>query len=68
MNKRVDKENEIGVTQENGQFWKLQRFSRNKFWKNIECLLSAPTFGIGGSRLWEKYPRISGEKRKRSSI
>ena len=26
--------------------------SRKKLWKNIGCLLSAPTFGFGGSRLW----------------
>ena len=34
----------------------------------IGCLLSAPTFGIRGLRLWEKDPNISGKKRKRSSI
>ena len=54
-NKNVDEENVRGVTQENGRFWKLWRFSRS-------------TFGLGGSRLWEKYPKISGRKRKRSSI
>ena len=52
INKKVDKDNGRGETQENGQFWKLRRFSRKKFWKNIGCLLSSPTFGLGGSRLW----------------
>ena len=33
-------------------FW---RFSINEFWKNIGCLVSYSTFGLGGSRLWEKY-------------
>ena len=42
--------------------------SRNELCKNIGCLLSAPNFGLGGSRLWEKYPKISGKKRKRSYI
>ena len=33
-------------------------------------LVSAPTFGLGGSRLWEKEEEknISGKKRKRRSI
>ena len=52
MNKKVDEDNGIGGAQENGQFRKLQRFSRNKLWKNIGCFLSAPTFGLEGSRLW----------------
>ena len=29
-------------------------FSINEFWKNIGCLISASTFGIGGSRIWDK--------------
>ena len=33
--------------------WGFWRFSSNEFWKNIGCLISAPTFGIGGLRLWE---------------
>ena len=57
-----------GGTQENGLFWKLRKFSRNEFWKSIGCLLSAPNFGFGGSKLWEKDPRIIGKKSKRYSI
>ena len=68
MNKKVDEYNGRRGTQENGRFWKLRRLSRNEFWKNIGCLLSSPTFGLGGSRLWEKHPKISGKNRKRSSI
>ena len=68
MNKKVDEEYGSGGTQENGKIWKLRRFSRNEFWKNIGCLLTAHTFGLGGSILWEKDPKISGKKRKRSSI
>ena len=68
MNKKVGGDNGRGGTQENGQFWNLKRFSRNEFWNNIGCLLSAHTFGLGGSRLWENDPKISGKKRKRSSI
>ena len=68
MNKKVDKDNGRGGDQENGQFRKLRRFSRNELWNNIGCLLSAPTFGLRESRPWEKDPKISGEKRKRSSI
>ena len=66
MNKKVYEKNGIGGTQDNGIFWKLQRFLRNKFWKNIGCILSAPTFGLGGSKLWEKDPRISGKRRNSS--
>ena len=65
-NKKINDENGRGRTQENGQFRKLRRFSREEFWKNIGYLLSAPTFGLGGSRLWEKDKNISGQKRKRS--
>ena len=41
-----------------------------EFWKNIGCLLSEPTFGLGGSRLWEKEEeqKLSGKKRKQRSI
>ena len=68
MNKKVDEENGGGETQENGRFWKLRRSSRNEFWNNIGCLLSAPTFGLGVLMRWEKDPNISGKKRKRYSI
>ena len=53
MNKKVDKENGRGGTQDNGQF------SRNVLWNKIGCLLSAPTFGLGELILCEKDPHIS---------
>ena len=31
---------------------KIWRFSSNVFLNNIVCLVSAPTFGLGGLRLW----------------
>ena len=39
---------------EKGRAQKFRRFSSNEFWKNIGCLISAPTFGIGGYRMWDK--------------
>ena len=68
LSNKVDEENGIGKSKENEQFRKLRWFSRNKFWKNIACILSVPTFGLGGSRLWEKDIKISGKNTKRSSI
>ena len=49
-----------------GSAWKVLKFSNNEFWKNIGCLISAPIFGFGGSRLWvkEESQNISGNKRK----
>ena len=47
-NKKVYEDNGRGGTQDNGRFWKFQRFSRNEFLKNIGCLLSAISFGLGG--------------------
>ena len=48
-------------------FW---LFSKNGFGKNIGFLVSAPTFGLGGSRIWEKKDKIniSGKKRNMRSI
>ena len=66
--KKVDEDNGRGGTQGNGQFQKIWRFPRKKLWKKIGCLLSAPTFGLGGSILWYKDTRIIGKKRKRYSI
>ena len=68
MNNKVDEENGIEGTQENGRFRKLWWFSRNKFWKSIGCLLAEPIFGLGGLRLWYKNMEISEKKRKKSSI
>ena len=64
---------EIGATtaiKGNVRYWKVRRFSSCEFWKNIGCLVSAPTFGLGGSRLWEmeEEQKLSGKKRKRRSI
>ena len=70
MNLKVDEEN--GKQRVKGNFWyrKVCRFSSCEFWKNIGCLVSAPTFGIGGSRLWEKEEdlKLSRKKWKRLSI
>ena len=51
-------------------YQKVRRFSSNEFWENISCLVSDPTFGLGGLRLWEKEEEInlSGKKRKRLPI
>ena len=66
----MDEENNKSLNKGNVQYQKVRRFSSNEFWKNIGCLVSAPTFGLGGSRLWEKEEdiKISGKKRKRLSI
>ena len=49
------------------KFW---HFSSNGFWKNIGCIVLAPTFGLEESRLWEKEEEqnISGNKIKRLYI
>ena len=54
----------------NVQYRKVRRFSSNEFWKNIGCLVSDPTFGIGGLSIWDKEEdlKLSGNKRKRRSI
>ena len=54
MNRKVDEEN--GKQRFKGNVWyrKVRRFSSCELWKNIGCLVSARTFGLGGSRLWEK--------------
>ena len=62
MDNKVDEENGREGTQENGRFRKLWRFSRNKLWKNIGCLISALTFGLGGSRMWDKDQHIIDKK------
>ena len=52
MNRKVEKNN--GKTLNKGNIWyrKVRRFFSNEFWNNIGCLVSAPTFGLGGLRLW----------------
>ena len=54
MNIKVDEDNGKSVGMVNVRARKFWRFSSNEFWKNIDCLVSAPTFGLGGSRMWEK--------------
>ena len=70
MNQKVDEENGKSLNKVNVWYRKVRRFSGNEFWKNIGCLISAPTFGLGGSRLWEKGEdlKLIGKKRKRRSI
>ena len=54
VNMNVDEDNGKSVGMVNGRAQKGRRFSRNEFWNNIGCLVSSLTFGLGGSRLWEK--------------
>ena len=51
-NQKVDKDNGKALNNGNVRYQNVCRFSRNEFWKNTGCLVSAPTFGLGGSRLW----------------
>ena len=48
MNQKVDEENGKALNNCNVRFQKFRRFSSNEFWKNIGCLVSSSTFGIGG--------------------
>ena len=52
MNYKLDEENGKVLGKGNGRYQKICRFSRNEFWNNISCLFSAPTFDLGGSRIW----------------
>ena len=65
---KLDEENGKAVVMVNGRYWKRWQFPSNAFWNNIGCLVSAPTFGFGGSRLWEKEEsqNIIGKKKKAS--
>ena len=69
MNKKVDEENGKLLNKGNVRYRKVRRFSSNELWKNIGCLVSASTFGLGGLRLWEKEEelKLSGKKRKQRS-
>ena len=51
MNLKVDEYNGKETEKGNGGYRKFGQFSSNKFWKNIGCLVSAPSFGLRGSRL-----------------
>ena len=70
MNKKVDEYNGKALNNGNVRYQKVCWVFSNGFRRNIGCFVSAPTFGLGGSRLWEKeeYIQISGKKRKRGSI
>ena len=70
LNRKVDEENGKSLNKVNVRYQKVCRFSRNGFWRNIGCLISAPTFGLEGSRLWDKEGalNLSKKKRKRRSI
>ena len=48
INLKVDEYNGKSMVIENGRYRKFCRFSGNDFFKNIGCLVSAPTFGLGG--------------------
>ena len=48
INNKVDEENGKAIRIGNGRYLKVHRFSNNEFWKNIGCLVSATTFGLGG--------------------
>ena len=65
MNLKSDEENGKQLVKGNVWYCKVRRFSSCEFWKNIGCLVSAPTFGFGMSRLWEKEEelKLSGKKR-----
>ena len=53
-NMKLNEENDKALVMVNGQYRNNWRFSSNKLWKNIGCLVSDPTFDLGGSRLWKK--------------
>ena len=57
-NQKVDEYNGKSLVKWDGQYQKVCRFSRDVFLKNIGCLVSDPTFGLGGSRMWEKEKDI----------
>ena len=53
INIKVRGKNGKAVGMVNGRALKIQRFSSNEFWKNIGCLVSDPTFGLGGYMMWD---------------
>ena len=65
MNQDVDKDNKKATGKGNGRYRNFCRYSRNEFWKNIGCLISAPTSGLGGSSMWEKVNNIYIIEKKR---
>ena len=67
---KVEKENGKSSGMVSGRDRKVWQFLSNVFWKNIGCIVSDPTFGFGGSRMWDKeeVQNVSGNKRKRCSV
>ena len=59
MNRKVDEENGKQRVKANVWYRKFPRFSSNEFRNNIGCLVSERTFGLGGSRLWEKEEKLN---------
>ena len=53
MNMKVDEDNGKTAVMVNGRYQNCCRFSSNEFWKNIGCIVSAPIFGLGKSRMWD---------------
>ena len=54
INQKVDEDNGKELNKGNVRYRKVCWFSSNEFWKNIGCLVSDPTFGLGGPRMWDK--------------
>ena len=54
INMNVGEYNGKSLGMVDGRYRKVCWLSRNSFWKYISCLVSDPTFGIGGSRLSKK--------------
>ena len=48
INQKVDEENGKVLNKGNVRYRKVCQFPSNDYWKNIGCLVSAPTFGLGG--------------------
>ena len=48
----MDEDNGKAMGIGNGRYQTFQRFSGNESWKNIGCLISDPTFGLGGLTMW----------------
>ena len=51
MNRKADEDDGKALNKGNVRYQNVCRFSRDEFWKNTGCLVSSPTFGLGGSRL-----------------
>ena len=50
---RVDEDNGRAVRIMKGRDLKVWWFPRNECHKDIGCLVLAPTFGLGWTRLWD---------------